>query len=133
MSNHVDADDIEAERTFRFEIWSELMAIGAHAVPASKVRDLGIYAGQAGVYANKTRTSALTPDGSGVAVSVVHRGTTYADDLSDDGLLYHYPKTLRSSAHDAGEIQALKWAQILGLPIFTITPSAQSPVLVQFD
>jgi len=44
---------------------------------------------------DKSRTGELTPDGMGVAVSVLHTGRSYADDLSEDSLLYHYPATNR--------------------------------------
>jgi len=36
---------------------------------------------------DKARTGDLTPDGMGVAVSVLHTGGSYADDLSADSLL----------------------------------------------
>lgn len=44
-----------------------------------------------------------------------------ADDLSDDGVLYHYPSTNRPSGRDLAEIEATKAAGRLGLPVFVIT------------
>jgi putative restriction endonuclease len=85
------------------------------------LRDLGIYGGAQGVWVDKARTISLTEDGTGVTVGLLHTGASYADDLSDDGVLYHYPATHRPRGRDLSEIEATKAAGRLGLPVFVIT------------
>ena len=128
IGDPVDSPDVAAERALRLEVWSQLLAEDPGAVSPGRLRDLGAYGGAQGIWVDKSRTGDLTPDGVGIAVAVLHTGRTYADDLSDDSLLYHYPATARGPNRDASEVAALKWAQRLSLPIFTIT-SAESPTL----
>jgi putative restriction endonuclease len=85
------------------------------------LRDLGIYGGAQGVWVDKARTGSLTEDTTGVTVGLLHTGSSYADDLSDDGVLYHYPATNRPRGRDLSEIEATKAAGRLGLPVFVIT------------
>jgi hypothetical protein len=61
---------------------------------------------------------------NGVTVSILHTGEHYPDDLSDSGLIYHYPTTNRPSARDQNEIDATKAAKRLRLPIFVLLPSS---------
>jgi hypothetical protein len=68
------------------------------------------------------RTAPLSSDGQGVTVSILHTGRHYPDNLSDDGVIYHYPTTHRPASRDAAEIQATKNAAALELPIFVILP-----------
>lgn len=60
--------------------------------------------------------------GYDVTVSLLHTGRHYPDDLSEDGLIYHYPSTARSPSRDAAEVEATKNAAHLGIPIFAILP-----------
>jgi putative restriction endonuclease len=117
-----DSPDVAAERTLRFEAWQILLSEGSDDVPPGRVRELGLYGGAQGIWVDKARTGDLTPDGMGLAVSVLHTGRSYADDLSEDSLLYHYPATNRGPNRDDSEVAALKWAQRLAMPVFTITP-----------
>ena len=55
----------------------------------------------------------------GVTVSVLHTGRHYPDDLADNCILYHYPKTTRRGK-DSAEVRATKNAAELGLPLFVI-------------
>ena len=55
-----------------------------------------------------------------------HTGKSYADDLSPDGVNYHYPATKRPG-HDLSEIEATKAAAKLKLPVFVITDSLSNP------
>jgi hypothetical protein len=65
----------------------------------------------------------LTSSGTGVAVGLLHTGSSYADDLFDDGVIYHYPVTSRGK-RDSQEIAAMKACAELSLPVFVvITPS----------
>jgi len=93
------------------------------SVEPQRLRQLGIYGGAQGIWVDKRRTSRITPDGAGVAVGLLHTGSSYPDDLSTDGVLYHYPKTERPARRDAAEVDSTKAAGRLGLPVFVITPS----------
>jgi putative restriction endonuclease len=111
---------IAAEFARRMQTWEALQTAGK-PITSSSVRDAEIYAGQAGIYTDRTRTASLTGGASAVAVGLLHTGTSYPDDLGEDGLVYHYPLTRRPGATDQNEIEATKWAGRLGLPVFVIT------------
>jgi putative restriction endonuclease len=108
------------EREIRLELWRYLESMGTLNLSPSILRELRVYGGAQGVWVDKVRTGLLTPDGAGVAVGVLHNGTSYEDDLTDEGILYHYPRTERPSSRDGGEVSALKWAKDLNIPIFVI-------------
>lgn len=55
-------------------------------------------------------------------MGILHTGQHYPDDLTDDGVIYHYPETARPPSRDRGEIEATKTAARLGLPVFVILP-----------
>lgn len=115
-------DDAHEERARRERMWDALLARGGPgAVSAAVVRDLGIYGGVQGVWVDKERTAPCTADGRGASVGLLHTGRHYADDLSGDGVLYHYPRTSRPAARDANEVDAAKNAGRLRLPVFIIT------------
>jgi putative restriction endonuclease len=116
-------EDVDAERSIRLGIWTQVESEGPDDLLPARVRDLGMYGGAQGIWVDKARTAELTPDGIGVAVGVLHTGRSYADDLTSDSLLYHYPRTNRGPSRDAGEVEAMKWAGRLGLPVFAILPS----------
>jgi putative restriction endonuclease len=80
-----------------------------------------------GIWVDKTHTASPDTGPDGVTVGILHTGRHYADDLSDDGVIYHYPKTSRPAARDSGEIQATKNAMIHQLPIFVVLPGKKSP------
>jgi hypothetical protein len=107
----------------RLQIWADLQEVGTEAVAPTQIRSLEIYGGAAGIWADKDRTKSLTPDTQGLAVSVLHTGRSYPDDLSEVALLYHYPDTNRSGLTDANEIASMKWALQLKMPIFAVLPS----------
>ena len=109
---------VEEERERRESLW-KVIRVGCPEgrVPPSLLKDLMVKRGQRGVYRNLSVTSHVAQDG--VAVSVHHTGRSYADDLSARYLLYHYPKT-KNLASDQGEIQSLRNALLLRLPIFTV-------------
>lgn len=121
---------VSQELEYRKRMWDSLLDEGGPSGVAPRVlRDLGIYGGAQGVWVDKARTGSLTEDGTGVTVGLLHTGSSYADDLSDDGVLYHYPATNRPSGRDLTEIEATKTAGRLGLPVFVITyPSPDSTV-----
>jgi putative restriction endonuclease len=101
----------------RANMWTKLQSYSV--VDATAIRTLDIYRGQAGIFADKLQTRGpLSPQG--VAVSFRHTGSSYADDLSDDGVIYHYPQTQRAGSHDEGEIESARTAFRLGVPVFVI-------------
>ncbi len=118
----------DKELAHRLELWAEVKGQGGPSrIPASRIRDLKIYAGQAGIWRDKKRLGDLSPDG--VTMSVLHTGRHYPDDLADTAILYHYPRTQRAPSQDQGEIDATKAARALGLPVFVITELEDDPQL----
>jgi putative restriction endonuclease len=94
---------------------------GTAIATAGELRELGIYGGAGGIWVDKATTSSVSPNGQGIAVAVLHTGRHYPDDLGDDGMLYHYPRTNRPVGRDRAEVEALKNAGRLRLPLFVIT------------
>src|SRR5215213_4522009 len=117
---------VKQELERRIGMWNALLAAGGpQRVQPNLLRELGTYRGQQGIWRDKQRTGNLT-DG-GVTVGVLHTGRHYADDLSADGVLYHYPATNRHAGFDTSEVNATKAAGTLSLPVFVITHSDTSP------
>lgn len=119
---------IQQELDRRMALWQSLSGSGAPKKARSQtLRQLGIYGGAQGIWVDKHRTAHLTEEGTGVTVALLHTGKLYADDLAEDGVVYHYPHTFRPSGRDSADIEATKRAGELGLPIFVITcPSPHS-------
>jgi hypothetical protein len=126
----VDERVIEEERKYRFEMLAQLKGKGGTlGVPPGVLRELGIYGGAQGIWEDKARTGPITKDGEGITVGVLHTGSSYADDLAEDCIIYHYPQTRRPAGRDHAEINATKAAGRLGLPFFVITyPTLHSNV-----
>ena len=104
----------------RLELLNELSSFPPGEIPPSGLRSLSIYGGAQGIFIDKEKTKSVSPDGLGVTVSVLHTGDFYPAELSDDGLIYHYPNTNRPISRDRNEVDATKNAMRLGLPIFVI-------------
>ncbi len=119
---------VEYERQRRMRMWASLEnAGGPSQVQPTLLRDLRIYGGAQGIWVDKRETMNADPDG--VTVSVLHKGTIYPDDLSQDVLVYHYPATERGGTRDESEVEATKAAKRLRLPVFVVTlPSPTSPL-----
>jgi hypothetical protein len=112
----------QTEYDARLDTWRKLInAGGPIGVSPQLLRDLGIYGGAQGIWVDKTRTHLLSNDGEGVTVGVLHTGSSYPDDLGEDNVIYHYPKTNRPLGRDLSEVKATKTAKDLNLPIFVIT------------
>lgn len=117
---------IDEERTLRFSLWGALQDGGGPAdVAPSLLQELRVYGGQRGIWVDKPRTSPISRDGAGVAVALLHTGY-YDDELTDDDLVYHYPRT-ETPGWDSAQIAATKNASTLGIPVFVITASPASP------
>ncbi|HEX3130411.1 MAG TPA: HNH endonuclease [Thermoanaerobaculia bacterium] len=118
--------DGTAELRRRLAIWAEIKARGGpDYVEPQLIKQLRVHRGEQGIYRDNETTTALAPPG--VTVGVLHTGTTYADDLSADGVIYHYPKTARPGAHDANEIAATKACREFGLPLFVVITPPDNP------
>lgn len=115
----VPRDTPEAERLWRDLVWEHLQADPTWPrVRPTLLRDLGLYGGGAGVWADLDNTRALTENG--VAVSILHTGDHYDDDLDDRGILYYYPATKRRGSHDQNEVQSVKNAMLLAMRVFVV-------------
>ncbi len=113
------ASAVELEISRRLDAWNLLQkSPNWPLVTPHEVTELELYGGASGVWVNKEKTSAIAPEG--VAVGLLHTGRHYDDDVDETGILYHYPTTDRPAARDANEIQAIKNAKLLGIPVFVI-------------
>jgi putative restriction endonuclease len=90
------------------------------------LRALGIYGGAQGIWVDKLHTANSETGPDGVTVGILHTGRHYEDDLSEDGVIYHYPKTSRPPARDTAEVQATKNAMHHQLPVFVVLPGKDS-------
>jgi len=106
-------------------MWADLQAAGDPSrLSPQLLRELGIYGGAQGIWVDAERTRGID-GGGGITVSLLHTGRHYADELSTDGVLYHYPRTGRPPGRDRSEVDATK-AGRLRLPVFVITPGPTS-------
>jgi hypothetical protein len=118
---------IEDELKRRLEVWAEFKARGGpDGVDPQLIRQLRIHPGQQGIFRDLDVTSVVSGTPAGITVALRHTGTSYADDLSDDGIIYHYPETLRGG-RDALEVAATKACGELGLPLFVIITPQDNP------
>jgi putative restriction endonuclease len=114
---------IQEESDRRLSLWADLERhkLAASARP-DDLRERRVYGGAQGVWIDKHMTGQIVGYEGGATVSILHTGRHYPDDLSDDGVIYHYPKTLRPGLRDRTEIEATKNSAKLGLPVFVILP-----------
>lgn len=114
------SETVEAERAWRLAVWENLLARrdSSGLVTADAVRSVGAYGNFRGIWADKSRTQKIHPDG--VTIGLKHTGQHYPDDLDENGVLYHYPVT-RQRGRDLGEVNATKAAATVRLPLFVIT------------
>ena len=83
------------EASRRWHAWDDLgqPAPGANVLPAD-LRRLRLYGGAQGVWVDREKT--VSSDFlDGIAVSVLHTGSDYPDEMSERGVRYHYPVTKR--------------------------------------
>lgn len=116
---------IDEERLLRIAWWGELQGhSGPSEVAPAELMRLRVYGGQRGVWVDKKRTGPLTEDGQGIAVALLGMGF-YQNDLSENDLLYHYPRT-QIARWDEAQVAAVKNAARLGVPVFAISVSETS-------
>ena len=112
--------DVVPEKDRRLKLWKTLSSENLEEIEPQRLRELGVYGGAQGIWVDKSRTASPEMGLDGVTVRILHTGRHYADDLSEDGVIYHYPKTSRPPARDAAEVQATKNAMVHRLPIFIL-------------
>ena len=119
--------NVASEHDRRLQMW-RTVAAGSNLddIEPQRLRDLGIYGGAQGIWVDKAHTSDPQIGIDGATVAVLHTGHHYNDDLSADGLIYHYPSTERGSGRDAAEIQATKNVMSHQLPVFIVLPGKSS-------
>lgn len=126
-----EKNKISFEREYRIKIWKELLALdhARNLLPDLLREKYRIYRGAAGIWCDKERTTSLSEDEYGIAVSVLNTGKSYPDDLTEDSIVYHYPKTNRPKNTDRSEIEATKNAKRFQIPLFIITHSEKNDKL----
>ncbi len=119
---------VEAERDRRTALWSQLAAERTPSgIFAATLNKLKIFYGGRGIWVDKTATADIGGSSNGVTVGLLHTGSAYADDLSEDSAIYHYPKT-QQAGRDQAEVDATKAAARLLLPVFFISyPRPNAP------
>ena len=98
--------DVVSEKDRRLNLWHTISKERLDDLEPGRLRDLGIYGGAQGIWVDKAHTAGPEIGPDGATIAVLHTGRHYADDLSDDGVIYHYPKTSRPPVRDAAEVQA---------------------------
>lgn len=121
------AKQIASETARRELMWNELQKrLSSDGMAnAEDTRAVGMYSGARGVYADKEKTrTEFAP--SGILVSMRHTGKHYDDEMTSDGMIYHFPKT-QQPGHDKSDIDSLVMAHKLGMPVFLISSPAEKP------
>lgn len=114
---------VRAEHDRRTDLWTRLASTGNPAdVSATVLNDLRIFYGGRGIWVDKVTTAGVGGSPDGVTVALLHTGSAYPDDVSEDSAIYHYPVTDRTG-RDRAEVTATKAAAALRLPVFFISPS----------
>jgi len=117
----IDTKKFHSEADRRVQLYNELNKKDPNHITASYLRSENIYNGAQGIYMDKLNTRSLSNNEHGVTVSLLHTGDYYPDELSDDGVIYHYPNTIRANgARDKAEIEATKNCHSLNIPLFVI-------------
>ncbi len=110
---------IEDEMQRREALFEQIQSESSDGlVPSSVVSELGIFRGERGVYRNKELTDSVIE--GGLAVGLLHTGKSYADDLTENGVLYHFPST-KNLGTDAADIRSLHNAFTNKTPVFVIS------------
>lgn len=89
-------------------------------IPASSLREAGVYGGAAGLWCDRERTTKIVE--TGLCVSILHTGRHYADSFQGNLLTYHYPQTERSGSTDSNEVEAARECLRRRVPLFVILP-----------
>ena len=105
----IDMDDpFMNEIRSRMSLWRHISnQHDTNNIPQSVIKENNLYKGQAGIY----------KQGGDLTLTVNHTGKSYPDEVSEDGILYHYPQTSRKGKDEA-EIEATKKCLKFNVPIF---------------
>jgi putative restriction endonuclease len=118
--------DIITERERRLKLWHTLLRVTSMISSLNYCVSLAFTEVRKGFGLIKPIQQVRTPELMGSQSAILHTGRHYSDDLSEDGVIYHYPKTSRPPARDAAEVQATKNAMMHKLPIFVVLPGKKS-------
>jgi putative restriction endonuclease len=121
---------IQTERLRRSTMWDAVQRIQQERpLTADEVREIGCYNGARGIWRDKGSTAHLTESSNGVCVGISSRGK-YEDEIGDETGTYDYPST-QATTYDQGDIDAMRAALSLGMPLFLIRDTNAKGELVQ--
>jgi len=126
MALEFEDPTVSAERARRLATWHELQSSGSGLFEPARLNEARVFYGGRGIWVHQEITKGLGGYRSGVTVALLHTGSSYADDLSDEEVVYHYPQT-KVSGRDLAEVEATKAAMWLKIPVFVVMyPSPNS-------
>tara|TARA_Y100000766_G_scaffold257964_1_gene245890 strand:- start:53 stop:958 length:906 start_codon:yes stop_codon:yes gene_type:complete len=116
----MDNSFIQAERERRLQMWEEIQLITRERFLKSEdVKRIGCYNPGRGVWRDAKKTTGhLTDSGNGVCIGVLSVGR-YDDKIDGESGSYDYPYT-KLKGYDDGDIDSLRSALVLDLPVFLI-------------
>ena len=116
----MDNSFVQAERERRLNMWDEIQLITRERFLKSEdVRRIGCYGSGRGVWRDTKKTTGhLTNSGNGVCIGVLSVGR-YDDKIDGESGSYDYPYT-KLKGYDDGDIDSLRSALVLDLPVFLI-------------
>tara|TARA_B100000427_G_C15402667_1_gene548386 strand:+ start:70 stop:972 length:903 start_codon:yes stop_codon:yes gene_type:complete len=116
----MDNSFVQSERERRLKMWDEINLISQERLLKSEdVRRIGCYGSARGVWRDAAKTTGhLTDSGNGVCIGVLSVGR-YDDNIDGGSGTYDYPST-DSKGYDEGDIDSLRSALVLDLPVFLI-------------
>ncbi len=116
----MDNSFVQAERERRLKMWKEIQLITRERFLKSEdVKRIGCYNPGRGVWRDaKKNTGHLTDSGNGVCIRVLSVGR-YDDKIDGESGSYDYPYT-KLKGYDDGDIDSLRSALVLDLPVFLI-------------
>ena len=119
--NKREIEILLSETDRRIDLYKEINKEDPARITPTYLRKKNIYGGAQGIYMDKVNTQKLSKNSHGITVSLLHTGDYYPDELSDSGLIYHYPKTNRANGtRDISEIEATKNCYSLNIPLFVV-------------
>ena len=116
----MDNSFVQAERERRLKMWKEIQLITRERFLKSEdVKRIGCYNPGRGVWRDAKKTTGhLTDSGNGVCIGVLSVGR-YDDKIDGESGSYDYPST-DSKGYDDGDIDSLRSALVLDLPVFLV-------------
>jgi putative restriction endonuclease len=114
--------DLEREVEWRLQTMNRVLeeATSSSGMTSALLDEHGISRTQRGIYRAKTETGGIAGCQQGITRTLLHTGRVYEDEISEDWMIYRYPKTGQTT-HDEGEIEATKAALRFRVPVFVVT------------